>query len=52
LINNIGCFGEETKVTREMAIMVSDAGIIDTTKEIISITRTERGSDTAWSVKP
>ncbi|MFX0123550.1 MAG: pyruvate kinase alpha/beta domain-containing protein [Candidatus Hodarchaeota archaeon] len=46
------CFGEGTKVTMEMAIMVSDAGLIDTTKEIISIAGTGRGLDTAWIIKP
>lgn len=46
------CFGEGTKVTLEIAIMVSDAGIIDTTKDIISIAGTGRGLDTAWIVKP
>lgn len=46
------CFGEGTKVCMEMAIMVSDAGIIDTTKDIISIAGTGRGLDTAWIVKP
>jgi hypothetical protein len=46
------CFGEGTKVTMEMVVMVSDAGIIDTTKDIISIAGTGRGLDTAWVVKP
>ncbi|UCG02514.1 MAG: hypothetical protein JSW11_00690 [Candidatus Heimdallarchaeota archaeon] len=46
------CFGEGTKVTMEMTIMVSDAGLIDTTKDIISIAGTGRGLDTAWIVKP
>lgn len=32
--------------------MVSDAGLIDTTKDIISIAGTGRGLDTAWVVKP
>ena len=46
------CFGEGTKVCMEMAIMASDAGIIDTTKDLISIAGTGRGLDTAWLVKP
>lgn len=46
------CFGEGTKVTLEMAIMVSDSGLIDTTKDIISIGGTGRGLDTAWIIKP
>ncbi|MFX1507659.1 MAG: pyruvate kinase alpha/beta domain-containing protein [Promethearchaeota archaeon] len=46
------CFGEGTKVCLEMTIMVSDAGIIDTTKDIISIAGTGRGCDTAWIVRP
>ncbi len=46
------CFGEGTKVTMEMTVMVSDAGLIDTTQDIISIAGTGRGLDTAWIVKP
>ncbi len=46
------CFGEGTKVTMEMAIMVSDGGLIDTTSEIICIAGTGRGLDTAWIIKP
>ncbi|MFX1283776.1 MAG: pyruvate kinase alpha/beta domain-containing protein [Promethearchaeota archaeon] len=46
------CFGEGTKVTMEMALMVSDAGLIDLTREIISIAGTGRGLDTAWIIKP
>ncbi len=46
------CFGEGTKVTMEMAIMVSDAGLIDTTSDIISVAGTGRGLDTAWIIKP
>ncbi len=46
------CFGEGTKVTLEMTIMVSDSGLIDTTKDIISIGGTGRGLDTAWIIKP
>lgn len=46
------CFGEGTKVTMEMAIMVSDAGLVDTTKDLISIAGTGRGLDTAWIIKP
>ncbi len=46
------CFGEGTKVTMEMAIMVSDAGLVDTTSDIICIAGTGRGLDTAWIVKP
>ncbi|MFX0015283.1 MAG: pyruvate kinase alpha/beta domain-containing protein [Promethearchaeota archaeon] len=46
------CFGEGTKVALELAIMVSDAGLIDMTKDIISIAGTGRGLDTAWIIKP
>ncbi len=46
------CFGEGTKVTMEMAIMVSDAGLVDTTKDIISVAGTGRGLDTAWIIRP
>lgn len=46
------CFGEGTKVTMEMAIMVADGGLIDTTSEIICIAGTGRGLDTAWIIKP
>jgi len=46
------CFGEGTKVAMEMAIMVSDAGLVTPTSDIISIAGTGRGLDTAWIVKP
>ena len=46
------CFGQGTKVTMEMAIMVADGGLIDTTSEIICIAGTGRGLDTAWIIKP
>ncbi len=46
------CFGEGTKVTLEMAIMVSDAGLVDPTSEIICVAGTGRGLDTAWVIKP
>ncbi|MFX0086288.1 MAG: hypothetical protein ACFFAU_11450 [Candidatus Hodarchaeota archaeon] len=46
------CFGEGTKVVMEMAIMVSDAGLIESTSDIICIAGTGRGLDTAWIVKP
>ncbi len=46
------CFGEGTKVTLEIAIMVSDAGLVDTTSEIICVAGTGRGLDTAWVIKP
>jgi hypothetical protein len=46
------CFGDGTKVAMEMAIMVSDAGLVEPTSDIICIGGTGRGLDTAWIVKP
>ena len=46
------CFGEGTKVVMEMAIMVSDAGLVTPTSDIISIAGTGTGLDTAWIIKP
>lgn len=46
------CFGDGTKVTLEMAIMVSDAGLVDPTSKIICVAGTGRGLDTAWVIKP
>ncbi|MHA2227072.1 MAG: pyruvate kinase alpha/beta domain-containing protein [Candidatus Hodarchaeales archaeon] len=45
------CFGEGTKVCMEMAIMVSDAGLVKPEGEIICIAGTGKGLDTAWLVK-
>ncbi len=46
------CFGEGTKVTMEMALMVSDAGLVDPKSDIICVEGTGRGLDTAWVIKP
>ncbi len=46
------CFGEGTKVCLEMAIMVSDAGLVDPSSDIICAAGTGRGLDTAWIVQP
>ena len=47
------CFGDGTKVSLEMALMVSDSGLIkDISKDIICIAGTGKGLDTAWVVTP
>ena len=45
-------FGEGTKVACEIACMAADAGLIGTSKTIVSIGGTSRGADTAIVVKP
>jgi hypothetical protein len=47
------CFGDGTKVSLEMALMVSDSGLIeDMSKDIICVAGTGNGLDTAWIVTP
>ena len=47
------CFGDGTKVSLEMALMVSDSGLIkDMSEDIICIAGTGKGLDTAWIVTP
>jgi len=45
-------FGQGTKVACEIALMATDAGLIRTDEEIISIGGTAKGADTALVVKP
>ena len=47
------CFGDGTKVSLEMALMVSDSGLIeDMSEDIICVAGTGKGLDTAWVVTP
>ncbi len=46
------CFGEGTKVSLEMSIMVSDAGLVNPSSDIICVAGTGSGLDTAWIIKP
>ncbi len=45
-------FGQGMKVCVEMAAMVSDAGLIQTDKDIICVAGTGRGADTAVLINP
>jgi hypothetical protein len=45
-------FGQGTKVACEITLMASDAGLIRTDEEIISIGGTAKGADTALVLKP
>ena len=45
-------FGQGTKVACEIVLMATDAGLISTDEEIISIAGTAYGADTALVVKP
>jgi len=45
-------FGEATKVACEMTMMATDAGLIRTDEEVITISGTSRGADTALVMKP
>lgn len=45
-------FGEGTKVACEIACMAADAGLISTSKTMVSIGGTSRGADTAIVMKP
>ncbi len=45
-------FGHGTKVAIEMALMATDAGLIRTDEDVISIGGTETGVDTALVLKP
>jgi len=44
-------FGEGTKVGCEITLMAADAGLINTEKDIVSISGTGRGADTALVLK-
>ncbi len=45
-------FGQGVKVGVELAIMASDAGLLDMTKEVITIGGSGSGADTAMIIKP
>ena len=47
------CFGDGTKVSLEMALMISDSGLVkDMSEDIICVAGTGNGLDTAWVVTP
>lgn len=45
-------FGQGTKVCAEIALMASDAGLVNVDDDVVCIAGTGRGADTAWVVKP
>jgi hypothetical protein len=45
-------FGQGMKVAVECALMAADAGILDVSREIVSIAGTDEGADTAIVLKP
>ena len=45
-------FGEGTKVACEIALMAADAGLVNTTEDIISVGGTGAGADTALILRP
>lgn len=46
------CFGQGMKVAVECALMAADAGLLDVSRETISIAGTDEGADTAIVLKP
>jgi hypothetical protein len=46
------CFGQGMKVAVECALMAADAGLLDVTREIVSVAGTDEGADTAIVLKP
>lgn len=49
--NTLRLFGEGTKVAVEIVLMATDAGMIESGKDIVSIAGTGRGADTAILIK-
>jgi hypothetical protein len=45
-------FGQGTKVAIEITVMAADAGLISGSSDIIAISGTGKGSDTAYVIKP
>jgi hypothetical protein len=52
IAHTLRVFGQGTKVACEIALMATDAGLIKTNEEVISIAGTASGADTALVVKP
>ncbi len=52
IAHTLRIFGQGTKVACEIALMAADAGLIRTDEEVISISGTASGADTALVVKP
>ncbi len=45
-------FGQGCKVACEITMMAADAGLVRTDEEVVTITGTHRGADTAFVIKP
>lgn len=52
MANTLRMFGQGMKVAIEISIMATDAGLVNTDKEIIAIGGTVSGADTAIVLKP
>ncbi len=52
IANSLRIFGQGIKVAIEISLMASDAGLIRTDEDIISIGGTDSGADTAAVIKP
>ena len=52
IANTLRMFGQGMKVAIEVTLMAADAGLIDTTNDIIAVGGTGYGADTAIVIKP
>lgn len=52
IAHTLRIFGKGMKVACEIALMAADAGLVRTDEEVIAITGTERGADTAVVLVP
>lgn len=52
IANTLRIFGQGMKVAVEITLMAADAGLIDTTRDIIAVGGTGYGADTAVVIKP
>ncbi len=52
IANTLRIFGQGMKVAVEITLMAADAGLIDTTHDIIAVGGTGYGADTAIVIKP
>jgi len=52
IANTLRVFGDGVKVACEIALMATDAGLVRTDEDVISIAGTSRGADTAIVLRP